>query len=151
MSVSTFVGGAEEIDTKALLLKLIESKGCAFVPRVVDPDGGLALHRVNHFPHGFSPGAFGILEPDPEVYPETVVPERLGAIFVPGVVFDRAGRRLGYGKGYYDRMLGGADAAFKVGLGFELQVVDALPEESHDVRLDALITEDGVLEFVRGS
>ena len=82
---------------------------------------------------------------------ETVAPARLGAIFVPGVAFDRAGRRLGYGKGYYDRMLGGADAAFKIGLGFESQVVDELPEESHDIRLDALITEVDVLEFAGGS
>ena len=91
--------------------------------------------------------AFGILEPDPEVYPVTVEPNEIGVVFVPGVAFDRLGHRLGYGKGYYDRWLRGASALEKIGLAFSFQVLERLPAEAHDVRLDLLVTEQDVLEF----
>lgn len=66
-------------------------------------------------------------------------------VFCPGLAFDRAGRRLGYGRGHFDAYLATLPArVVKVGLCFEAQVLDELPEEDHDVRMDALVTERGV-------
>ncbi|HLK12053.1 MAG TPA: 5-formyltetrahydrofolate cyclo-ligase [Candidatus Binatia bacterium] len=64
---------------------------------------------------------------------------------VPGVAFDARGARLGRGRGWYDRALVRHPRALRVGLAFELQVVEAVPEEAWDVRMDAVATEARLL------
>jgi 5-formyltetrahydrofolate cyclo-ligase len=69
-------------------------------------------------------------------------PADLDVVVLPGIAFDRQGGRLGQGKGYYDRLL--ADVSSKctlIGLAFDVQLVEEVPMEPHDVRLDILITE----------
>jgi 5-formyltetrahydrofolate cyclo-ligase len=69
----------------------------------------------------------------------------LGAVdfaFVPGVAFDRRGGRLGHGAGFYDKLLGSSDRRPRLIAGaFEVQVVDELPLERHDVLMDLVVTE----------
>lgn len=86
-------------------------------------------------------GRFGILEPN-ETCP--VVPfGALDLVLVPGIAFDRAGNRLGRGRGFYDRMLAlGPDAVF-CGVGFDGQVVARVPVEPHDVKLHRVWTPTG--------
>jgi 5-formyltetrahydrofolate cyclo-ligase len=89
------------------------------------------------------PGAYGILEPGGA---KIVPPAALGLIVVPGVAFDLAGHRLGYGKGYYDRFLLGGRGHL-VGLCFDFQLVTKLPAEVHDVRMDMLVTDERTLRL----
>lgn len=87
---------------------------------------------------------FGIPQP-PEAAP-AVEPERLAMVIVPALGFDRAGRRLGTGGGYYDRFLPRlSPQALRVGWAFSLQVVDRLPAEPHDRGVDVIVTEAGVV------
>ena len=91
------------------------------------------------------PAAFGVLEPRSS---GEAAPARIDLLAVPGVAFDHFGHRLGYGKGFYDRALRAlSPRALFVGLAFEMQLVEALPAEGHDVRLDLLVTEEQVLDF----
>jgi 5-formyltetrahydrofolate cyclo-ligase len=94
---------------------------------------------------GFNRGEHEIIEPDPERSTE-VVPSQLDSILVPGLVFDREGRRIGYGSGYYDRLLSTVpDRTGRIGVCFEEQVVrNELPEEPHDERVDHVVTEEGI-------
>lgn len=63
-------------------------------------------------------------------------------VLVPGLAFTREGARLGRGGGFYDRLLNGqAATAMKFGICFEFQVVDFVPAETHDVILDAVVTD----------
>lgn len=63
-------------------------------------------------------------------------------VLVPGLAFTRDGGRLGYGGGFFDRFLfQRARAAIKIGVGFAVQIVDSLPLEAHDVRMDAVVTD----------
>lgn len=98
------------------------------------------------------PGRFCVLEP---VVPETITAPEIDVIVVPGVAFDRRGHRLGFGGGYYDRFLStGAAELVKVGLCYDFQLCDMLPEEQHDQRLDYLVTDTELiscLEKVAGS
>jgi 5-formyltetrahydrofolate cyclo-ligase len=72
--------------------------------------------------------------------------DELDLVVVPGVAFDARGRRLGRGRGYYDATLAALPrGAARVGLAFELQIVDAIPEEPHDAPLDAVVTEERIL------
>lgn len=95
-------------------------------------------------------GSYGIPEPgaeegnkyDPDTSTETLV-------LVPGLAFDRAGNRLGRGKGHYDRFF--ADprncSCVKVGVAWELQIVDKVPTKPHDVPMDYIVHEDGVFKL----
>lgn len=90
------------------------------------------------------PGAFGILEPP--LRNEALPPEDLDLIIVPGVAFDLRGNRIGYGKGYYDRLLHPFEGMGRlVGFCHDFQLVDAIAGEPHDVRLDIIITEKRVV------
>ena len=86
------------------------------------------------------PGPFGLLEP-----PATAPAIELSAIrafIIPGIAFDRAGGRIGWGKGYYDATLAAAPVtALRVGLAYECQLIDRVAREPHDVALHIILTE----------
>lgn len=85
------------------------------------------------------PGAFGVAEP---VSGKKISVAELDLIVVPGVAFDLLGHRLGYGRGFYDRLLvGKSSRTVTVGLCFETQLCEQLPAEAHDQRLDFIATE----------
>ena len=62
-------------------------------------------------------------------------------IIVPGVAFDPTGNRMGRGRGFYDRLLKSTPNAIKVGVAYDFQMLDTLPVEPHDVKMDLIITE----------
>ena len=86
------------------------------------------------------PGRFGIREP---VGDEVPPPPDL--ILVPGLAFDRTGNRLGWGGGFYDRWLGSHPGVPRLGIGFSCQVLERLPGEPHDMRVNFVLTEDGLV------
>ena len=81
-----------------------------------------------------------------------VEPAEGDAVVVPGLAFDATGSRLGRGRGYYDRRfpVGSQGAPCLVGFGYDFQVVERVPVDESDRRLDAIVTELGIL-WVRGT
>lgn len=86
---------------------------------------------------------FGIAEPARSDRPRLAASD-LDVVLVPCVAVDPAGNRLGFGAGFYDRALAGTDAV-RIGLAFEVQVVDRLEPEPWDVPLDVIVTEERTL------
>jgi 5-formyltetrahydrofolate cyclo-ligase len=86
-------------------------------------------------------GAFGIREPKEGL---RVDPEDVELALVPGIAFDREGYRLGWGRGYYDRLLKRV-GGFKVGVAYSFQVLERLPRDPWDVPVDAVVTEKEVI------
>jgi 5-formyltetrahydrofolate cyclo-ligase len=88
---------------------------------------------------------------------DALIPERFGTmrpigelltpdtLLIPLLAFDAAGRRLGYGGGFYDRTLAGLPGRFRLGCAFAAQQVDAVPVGPYDMRLDAVATENGII------
>lgn len=134
-----------EVDTAALSAAGIQQGKQLLLPRAEQGGRRLWLHRWEGTADQLAPGAYGIPEPRPDL-PE-VDPAAVDLVVVPGVAFDRRGYRLGYGGGYYDRALPGMVRAVKIGLGYALQLVESLPAAAHDVRLDAVATDEGLFRF----
>ena len=90
-------------------------------------------------------GPFGIPEPRPEGR-KIVDLARVDALVIPGVAFDEHGNRLGWGAGFYDRLLEGARPDVPIiALAYEGQIVPAVPPEGHDVRMSVIVTEQRVI------
>lgn len=70
-------------------------------------------------------------------------------VIVPGVAFDMAGFRLGYGKGYYDKFLSNRRQLSTMALAFACQIVEELPSEPHDIKMDKIVTEEIIYSFLR--
>jgi 5-formyltetrahydrofolate cyclo-ligase len=85
-------------------------------------------------------GHFGILEPAAEA-PDAG--SEFALILIPGMAFDLRGGRLGRGRGYYDRFLAGA-SGLRAGVCFEDQIVEAVPSEAHDLRMDCVVTPSAI-------
>lgn len=123
---------------------MIEAKGVTVVYPLCIDNGGLRLF-VPAEENGFVKGAYGILEPNTETARE-ISPDELDAIILPAVGFDRKGRRLGQGGGYYDRLLASV-SCFTVAVGYDCQLVDEVPTEKTDRSVDAVVTPSVLLEF----
>ena len=130
----------DEADPAALLEKLVELGVHIAFPRVAGKGLPLEFHRV---PDGemLRAGAYGIQEPASH-FPVA----RPDLLLVPLLAFDRAGHRLGYGGGFYDRTI----ARLKVpafGIAHAAQEISSLPAESHDIALSGILTEHGLKRF----
>ena len=137
--VALFAPLPGEPDLMPLLSQMPDRIWC--FPRVLDHQQ-LAFHAVKAPSSALHPAAFGILEPSTKS-PEIAI-GKIDAFICPGLAFDRAGGRLGRGRGYYDRMLAGARAdAVKIGACFACQLVDSTFSEAHDMRMDVVICENG--------
>jgi len=106
-------------------------------PRVNGRARLLAFHAVP--PEALAPARFELREPSADA-PRVAV-EDIAAFVVPGLAFDRAGWRLGWGRGHYDATLAAAPRALRIGLAYERQVMEQVEREGHDVALHIIITE----------
>lgn len=138
-----------ELDTRPLIAAAWADGLKVLLPRVIQANGGMSLHAVASWEQ-FAPGAYGIQEPITGALDAGAIPD---VVFVPGLAFDSRGGRLGYGRGYYDRLRAAWEAVLPVsakrpvwaGLSYALQLVPEVPMDDHDAYMDMLITEDGII------
>lgn len=104
---------------------------------------GFSLTAAVPAPDGWEVGAYGIRTPV-LARSQVLAPDQLDLILVPCTAFDAACRRVGMGKGYYDRYLPRCARAVKLGIAFEVQRVPRAAADAHDQRLDAFVTEEHI-------
>ncbi len=136
-TVAGFWPIGEEIDIRPLL-ETLHKRGHPIVLPVTGKRGERLVFRL------WRPGDALALEPFGTVRPNGAVREP-DFLLAPLLAFDRAGYRLGYGAGYYDRTLAALPKAFALGCAYAAQEVPRVPAGPHDVRLDAVATQDGVI------
>ena len=128
-----------EVETAAVAACALLTGKTLLYPAVVGSE--MQLRRVRALAE-LIPGRFGIPEPTGEVWE----PDAADIIVVPGVAFDRTGRRIGYGKGYYDRALHRLEGTGRlVGFCYDFQLFEEIVGEPHDVTMDLIVTEIGVV------
>ena len=125
----------DELQTIQFLDKMISKE--LYLPKV---DGEL-LRIVTYDKTCLKSGAYNIMEPDVDSYFPV---EKIELIIVPGVAFDKQKNRLGRGKGYYDRLLSNTNA-LKIGICYDFQLVEEIPTNPHDIKMDMIITPNCVI------
>jgi 5-formyltetrahydrofolate cyclo-ligase len=141
--VGLYASVYNEVETAEVMHAALASAKMVLFPAVCH--GGLEFRRIcdSSMLHR---GAFNIPEPDSACPVHS--PGEADLIVIPGVAFDMSGRRIGYGKGYYDRALHQLEGKGRlVGLCYDFQVVGEIPGEPHDVRMDIIITERRVIRL----
>ena len=134
--IAVYLASPQEIDLSPFIRRMLTTVAKVVAPRWNGETYELAVLKGLDETH-LRQGPMGILEP---VEAEIVPPKEVGTWLVPGLAFTRDGKRLGYGGGWYDRLLAEASRdALKFGIAHAFQVVDDLPSEPHDILLSKIV------------
>jgi len=131
-----------EVNTVPLIDMLFARGNPVAVPIIVKEDISLRLSYIRDR-SVLVPSTFGVPEPIGSEIPAE--PGDIDTIILPMLGFDRTGGRIGYGAGYYDRFLEKHPGLRKIGIAFACQEIDRLRVDENDVRMDFIITEDGIV------
>jgi len=132
-----------EVETHSMIRRALAEGKRVVLPKVKGKE--LALYEIKSFDKDVFPGAWGIPEPEDGVRVEL---KDIGLIVVPGAAFDEQGNRIGYGAGFYDKLL----PLYKgrsVALAFELQIAPEVPADAHDIPMQMIVTEERVIDVHR--
>lgn len=144
-----------EVNIRYLAETIFASGKCAVFPKV-EGEGCMSFYRTGSLKELTAGGAFGISEPE-GIKNTLVKKEAIDLMIIPGICFDTAKNRIGFGRGYYDRYLMDAPHIIKVGVCFSDQLlccknedfmsktVEFIDADKNDIRMDFLVTENGLL------
>ncbi|MDH5680985.1 MAG: 5-formyltetrahydrofolate cyclo-ligase [Spirochaetota bacterium] len=136
----SYIAFRGEVETQFLNGFILERGIALGLPVIME--GDLFFREVKDLRGDLKAGAFGI--PEPNATCDMINYKNLYHAVIPGVVFDRSGMRLGYGRGYYDRFLSTHPGIFRVGLAFDCQIVEGIESEPHDQAMDLIISESEI-------
>ena len=134
--VFCFVSMADEVDTHELITEL-QAQGKQIVVPGISADRRMAAYPLNALSE-LREGQLGILTPDMH----TPWQGQVDISLTPGLGFSPAGRRLGFGRGYYDSWFAGHPDVYRVGLAYSCQILDEIPVDDHDVPMHMVVTEE---------
>ena len=137
-AIAVYLASPDEIDLSPFIREMLGRGATVVSPRWNGESYDLA--RIAGLSDGdLRKGPMNIPEP---AAAETVEPGEVAVWILPGLAFTTDGKRLGYGGGWYDRLLAAAgDDAVKIGVAHDFQVVDDLPVAAHDIFVDRVVTD----------
>ena len=150
-TVMFYVSFRSEVETEKMIRNALNLKKRIVIP-VVDGEK-IVVSEIKNLKKELTKGSFGIREPKKE-FRRRVNQKEIDLVVVPGVVFDKRGGRLGYGRGYYDRFLRSKSISSRmsrshqcalIGLAFDLQIARKIPLVEEDVKVDKIVTESGMV------
>lgn len=139
-SIMLYMPIRNEVDTRYIMERALADGKRVILPHT-DRETGVITPVLLGEDTSLTLGAFSIPEPSDT---EAVAEDEIDLVIVPGLAYDRQGARLGFGKGCYDGFLRDIRAV-KVGLCYDFQLVGSLPTDTHDVPVDYILTERGIL------
>ena len=145
-AVLCFLSLSHEVQTDVMIRESFRLGKEVFVPLLNDKQGDLQVARIPSLDVGFVVGNYGVREPAREVR-KIVSPSCVDFVITPGLAFDVYGNRIGYGSGYYDRLLNKLSRdAIQIGVGYDFQVLDSVPHSDLDKSVQFVITETKTLK-----
>ena len=139
--VAAYVSFGSEFDTSPFLRSVLAEGKQLVLPRVDAEKKNIEMRAVTDLEHQLAPGAWGIREPLPALCPQVDLRE-IALALVPGVAFTRKGGRLGYGKGFYDRLIARLNPDCRlVAAAFSCQLVARIPTTATDQQVHLIVTE----------
>jgi len=132
-TIGFYASKAEELSTDRVICRALEDKKRVFLPRVMGED--LIWGEIKNLDE-LEVGEFAIREPRRDSH--QIEMSQIDLLVVPGVAFDKRGNRLGYGRGFFDKVLA-VFRGFSVGLAFDCQIVDEVPVEKWDERVKKVL------------
>jgi 5-formyltetrahydrofolate cyclo-ligase len=139
-TVMFYASFQSEVETHQMIRRALVEGKRVVLPRVKGKE--LELLEIENFDRDVAPGAWGILEPASGKHAQL---KDIGLIILPGAVFDTKGNRIGYGAGFYDKLLP-LYRGKTVALTFELQIVPAVPAAAHDIPVQKIVTEKRIID-----
>ena len=140
-TVFCYISYLDEVETHPLISAFLQQNRDLAVPKIMDKTEMLAIPLTDF--SELKPDRLGILTPEssqPAIHSFDIA-------ITPGLGFTEKGDRLGYGRGYYDRWFSKNKVKTKIGVAFEVQLVDELPLEETDLPLDMLVTEKRIIDL----
>lgn len=135
-----FASFQSEVETHHMIRRALAEGKRVVLPRVKGKE--LELLEIENYDRDVAPGAWGIPEPQ---HGRTAALQDIGLIIMPGAAFDVRGNRIGYGGGFYDKLLP-LYPGRTVALAFELQMVPEVPAAAHDIPVHTIITEKRIID-----
>ncbi|MGF0110837.1 MULTISPECIES: 5-formyltetrahydrofolate cyclo-ligase [unclassified Clostridium] len=148
-NIFIYLSFGSEIQTNNIITKALRDGKEVYIPKVYKKNKLMKAVRLKSF-NDLKENSMGILEPiDDSNY---IDKREIDLILVPGVVFDLNGNRIGYGGGYYDRYLQDIkEIRNKVVLAYDLQIVDSINPDIHDIAFDYIITNTRLEKIIKNS
>lgn len=145
-TVMFFLNFGKEVMTLSMVPQALAQGKRVVAPKTVHKERRMILAEIHDVADDLAPGMWNIPEPKTDKL-RVVEPEEIDFVVVPGVAFDEAGNRLGYGGGYYDRFFTRLrEGVPLVAVAFEVQILERVPVAPWDRRVEAIITEKRVID-----
>lgn len=140
-TVFCYISYLDEVETHPLISAFLQQDRDLAVPKIINKTEMQAIHLSNF--SELEPDRLGILTPKSS----QIATKPFDIAITPGLGFTEKGDRLGYGRGYYDRWFSENTVKTKIGVAFEVQIVDELPLEETDLPLDIIVTEKRIINL----
>lgn len=134
-----------EVRTDEMITRSLKDGKQVYVPRLIKRERRLEVCEITDMDQEFELGSYDIREPS-RSNSKVVSPSIIDAVIAPGLAFDRSGGRIGFGGGYFDWLFKQLpDEALRLGVAYEFQVVDSIPQDSWDERVQTIFTENDTI------
>ncbi|MGL5150676.1 MAG: 5-formyltetrahydrofolate cyclo-ligase [Clostridium sp.] len=139
-NIFVYISFGHEIDTREFIKWCFDNEKQVYVPKITEEKGTMEAIKITSLDE-LKENKLGILEPIDGKQIKNI--NDIDVVILPGAAFDLKGGRIGYGGGYYDRYLKGYSNC-KISLTYEIQILNEIPMEEHDISYDILISEKNI-------
>jgi 5-formyltetrahydrofolate cyclo-ligase len=136
-TIMTYISFGSEVDTLSIIKHALENNKIVCVPKIINKSQGMKAIKIEAL-GDLEKNNIGIMEP--LSFDNEIISKDIDLFLVPGLAFDKEGGRIGYGAAYYDRFLRESkNSSIKMGLAFDLQLIDRVPMTKDDVYMNVVI------------
>ena len=144
-NVLFFLSFGNEVRTDEIIMRSLNDRKKVYVPRLIKRERRMEVCEITDMDQEFELGSYDIREPSRK-NSKVVSPANVDAVIAPGLAFDRSGARIGYGGGYFDWLFKQLpEGALRLGVAYDFQVVDSIPQDSWDEKVQTIITENDTI------